>query len=534
MDRTSTWNLAALHTYTTNPTLNFWSFEGAFGGSGQDTFIIIGAQDISLLGGAGDDLFIFYDGASITGSVGGDGGTDLLDFSRYTTPWFVNLVTGVMTGAAGGNGGIEGLWTPGPVAAPSPITAPPPSPAPSLELAVTILPVRLIRVVSGEITNISCMGCAAVILRLPEGHQVNFGCGNGDQASLTAMLWKNLPGKLAVGDSLIAGMKVQVFVNGLPIDRTATSMIVSFLIPRWLRGNDFLILYWNENSNSGQGGWVAVPTMLTEDGRAIAYVKATGDYALVVRGERWPLACASGNTPIVLRLPDGNRVQIPCGTGEKASLAPAVLWNLPQALPDARSFIYGMTVDVYSGAANLAALPDQKSLGVSFVVPQAFKGSELVILHWDGSGWREMPTTITADGRAETENTGTGLYVLAQKVEQLACGNTVIERQVGNTQVNVTCPAGSTAAVNIELEETLPDQLRFEDTFVAGVTLSGPVTGSLTFDVPASPTGELYSLLRFDPALYDGAGGWVVVADGVSAALEMPGTYILVLHPPEE
>jgi len=216
------------------------------------------------------------------------------------------------------------------------------------------------------------------------------------------------------------------------------------------------------------------------------------------------------------------------------SLAPAVRWNLPQALPDARSFISAVSVDVYTGDTNLTALPDQKSLSVSFVVPQTFKGSELIILHWDGSGWSELPTTITADGRAETENTGTGLYVLAQKMEQLACGDTAIERQVGDAQVSVTCPAGSTAAVNVELEETLPDQLRFDDTFVAGLTLTGPVTGRLTFDVPASPTGEQVSLLRFDPALYDGAGGWVVVADGVSAALEIPGTYILVLHPPEK
>jgi Ca2+-binding RTX toxin-like protein len=564
MDRDSTWEIDGTNLYSTNPILGFASFENGTGGSGRDTFTVTGGNDISLLGGAGDDAFIFNNGASITGSVGGDGGTDLLDFSRYLTNVVINLVTGFTTNVLGGNGGFENVYggagddtitgnakdniisggggtntlnggpgndtalNPGPgdtlisferVWRPSPVVEEPVQPG---------LPVRIIKVESGKSVSIACVGCSAVVLRLPEGHQVDFGCGNGDQASLTAVLWKNLPGRLAAGESLIAGMNVQVLLNGLLIERTATSMIVSFLIPSWLSGNDFSILYWNRNSNNGQGGWTAVPTILTEYGYAVSHVKATGVYVMAAVGGRESLACASGNAPVTLNLPDGNRVQIPCGVGEKASLAPVVRWNLPQALPDARSFIYGVSVYVYAGGANLAALPDQKSLTVSLVVPPSITSGELVLLYWNGSGWSELPTTLTADRRAEANHTGTGLYVLAQKLDPISCSGATFERQVGDAKLNLTCPAGATATVVAEFEETLPDQLRFGDGFVGGVTLTGSVSGQLSFDAPASP-GVRYQLLRFDPALYNGAGGWVVVAEGDSATVGMPGTYILVI-----
>ena len=109
MDRDSTWEIDGTNRYLTNPTLDFNSIESLSGASGRDTFIVSGAQDVSLMGGAGDDTFIFNDGASITGAVGGSGGVDTLDFSRYSTGVNVNLVTGVTSHVEGGNGGLENI-----------------------------------------------------------------------------------------------------------------------------------------------------------------------------------------------------------------------------------------------------------------------------------------------------------------------------------------------------------------------------------------------------------------------------------------
>ncbi|MBI4788773.1 MAG: M10 family metallopeptidase C-terminal domain-containing protein, partial [Chloroflexi bacterium] len=109
MDRVSTWEIDGTNRYMTNPTLDFTSIESLSGGSGRDTFVVTGAQDVTLMGGAGDDTFIFDDGASITGAVAGSGGVDTLDFSRYTTGVYVNLLTGVTTNVLGGNAGLENI-----------------------------------------------------------------------------------------------------------------------------------------------------------------------------------------------------------------------------------------------------------------------------------------------------------------------------------------------------------------------------------------------------------------------------------------
>ena len=52
----------------------------------------------NLAGGAGDDVFSFSDGASLTGSINGGGGENWIDFRNYTTGVTVNLATGKSTG----------------------------------------------------------------------------------------------------------------------------------------------------------------------------------------------------------------------------------------------------------------------------------------------------------------------------------------------------------------------------------------------------------------------------------------------------
>ena len=78
-----------------------------------DTFIITGAQAFSLHGGAGNDSFLFNNGASLTGSLDGGSGTDTLDFSAYATARSVILTGADATGFSGTqpaiSGGITGI-----------------------------------------------------------------------------------------------------------------------------------------------------------------------------------------------------------------------------------------------------------------------------------------------------------------------------------------------------------------------------------------------------------------------------------------
>ncbi len=54
-----------------------------------------GFSDVEyLLGGDSDDQFIFSDQADVTGSVDGGDGTDIVDYSRYTTALSISFLQG--------------------------------------------------------------------------------------------------------------------------------------------------------------------------------------------------------------------------------------------------------------------------------------------------------------------------------------------------------------------------------------------------------------------------------------------------------
>ena len=52
----------------------------------------------NIIGGSGDDIFIFENGAVLNGTINGGTGINTLDYSLYTTAVAVNLATGTATG----------------------------------------------------------------------------------------------------------------------------------------------------------------------------------------------------------------------------------------------------------------------------------------------------------------------------------------------------------------------------------------------------------------------------------------------------
>jgi Ca2+-binding RTX toxin-like protein len=102
-------------------TSNFASIEGVIGTSGADTLIgpngnntfaitapnagtlsntgtLTFASMENLTGGAGKDIFRFSDGQLVSGTIDGQGETDLLDYSAYTSNITVDLTSGRATG----------------------------------------------------------------------------------------------------------------------------------------------------------------------------------------------------------------------------------------------------------------------------------------------------------------------------------------------------------------------------------------------------------------------------------------------------
>ena len=84
---------------------NTWNITGANAGNinGLLTFTAFA----NLTGGSGNDDFVFSNGKGVTGLIAGGGGTDQLDYSKYTTGVYVNLLTSLATGAGGVTGIVQ-------------------------------------------------------------------------------------------------------------------------------------------------------------------------------------------------------------------------------------------------------------------------------------------------------------------------------------------------------------------------------------------------------------------------------------------
>jgi hypothetical protein len=118
----STWTLGGSPTYDDgNATLSFSRFETLQGGSGADTFHLIGDSlgDLAATidGGAGDDLFLFEGKVVLTGSIDGQVGNDTLSYASYEIAVAVGLTGSQSTGYGGtepisfSGGGFRGIGT---------------------------------------------------------------------------------------------------------------------------------------------------------------------------------------------------------------------------------------------------------------------------------------------------------------------------------------------------------------------------------------------------------------------------------------
>jgi Ca2+-binding RTX toxin-like protein len=474
-------------------------FENAVGGRANDN--LIGDDLANILdGGPGDDILsgLGGDDTLITGTghnnilYGGDGyDTGVI---HYDAGFLVPLSD------------VENL-----ILLKRPRSLPPPPPT---GLVVSVL--------SGQRIDFSGLFVDYVQLRLPEGHGVLFGVLTCTLASLDALTTPVLlPGALEPGIAAVYGMQVNAWQAGQLIGRTGGAMLISFRIPDWMRGLELAILRWEPDS----GTWIELDTLVSPDGRwAKAASRRTGIYLLVVRGLQGSLECTG---QAVLALPDGARLSLPCGLADLASLAPLAAWQLPGHLPSGLGFASAARVWVLQEEMELS----EADLDISFPIPDPYPAEDLVILHWQAGTWTALPTTA-AGGRLEARGTRTGSYVLAVRstMTSLACQTDTATADAGSAHVTASCGSSGELKLTPELAETLPGPLYEEDHFLAGVTIDLPSGAPfhLDFDLPGG--APPVQILRYDPELYGGAGGWVRVADGNGAEADQPGTYILVTH----
>jgi Ca2+-binding RTX toxin-like protein len=552
-----------------------WNITGQNSGNYNALNRTIFFEQIETLSGqSGVDHYIFNPGADLSGSINGRGGTDILDLSRFTTGLRIDLLTGaidtsltpyywqgllvpvisggvtsvehVRTGSGddliygddrdnilepGGGTNIicgRGGYDTGIVAAGSQTTNPcqdienwtwlslPAEPGEEEgQPGWLVVPVR-----SGLCTSPACAGHLGIILILPEGHHVILGCDYGRQGRLVALTHlDDLPVGVPSGYAPVFGMDISIWSNDGQLRMVRSPMLVSFRIPDWMRNMDVVILYLDPVT----GKWIEKPTRISPDGLWASTVsQRTGIYLLTVRAVEQALDCAAGKE---ISFGDLLSVSVKCAPGLVARLAPLVAWFLPQELPDGYSYLSAMQVWTMQNDQPVAHPVDK----VTFVVPPDFQNDRLVILYWENGGWRELPTTVS-NGRAEAEGVLAGVYVLAVQPEavSLACALGSIPLQAGNATLTAACESGAALVAKLELPKTLPGQMYLDDLFVSAVTVrqmgSAPV--SLSFAVGGVPSD--YRILRYDPQMDEGAGGWQEVAVGFSALVDQPGTYVLV------
>ncbi|HAW28597.1 MAG TPA: hypothetical protein DCY03_10835, partial [Planctomycetaceae bacterium] len=109
IDATAAWSIDGTNEYTSTNTLSFSGFENLTGGTQVDTFTIMGSQSHNLAGNSGNDVFAFADGATLTGTIDGQAGSDQLDFSLYTSSIDIALsILGSFDGHQGSVASITG------------------------------------------------------------------------------------------------------------------------------------------------------------------------------------------------------------------------------------------------------------------------------------------------------------------------------------------------------------------------------------------------------------------------------------------
>jgi hypothetical protein len=97
-DLASNWNITAT---------NSGNLASATAGALGSAINFVHVQN--LIGGAGNDNFIFANGKGVTGSIDGGSGTNALSYAAYTTGVRVNLQLGTATAVAGGVSNIQNV-----------------------------------------------------------------------------------------------------------------------------------------------------------------------------------------------------------------------------------------------------------------------------------------------------------------------------------------------------------------------------------------------------------------------------------------
>src|SRR5690606_16277843 len=114
----------------------------------------------------------------------------------------------------------------------------------------------------GNSANLDCELYSGTVLILPNGDKVTFNCPIGDFATLERLENNVLPSAVPEEFEYASGIVATTIPTGNDVALNGL-VVVSFVIPEDIQGEDLTILYWDGIE------WLDLDTATFEDGRKI-------------------------------------------------------------------------------------------------------------------------------------------------------------------------------------------------------------------------------------------------------------------------
>jgi hypothetical protein len=121
-----------------------------------------------------------------------------------------------------------------------------------------------------------------------------------------------------------------------------------------------------------------------------------------------------GTTTATFLLPSGDFVVFPCPINDRAFVQTVLEKDLPEKLEEDLKFLSALNTNVVRD--NVVVEELEKSVVISFIIPEGVDPETLSILFWDGTDWIELAGQVSADGLYfEVSTQLAGTFVLVSK-----------------------------------------------------------------------------------------------------------------------
>jgi hypothetical protein len=134
--------------------------------------------------------------------------------------------------------------------------------------------------------TIDCKKYKGLILSLPDGSLAKVICPAKGQFSVEKIDQNKLPGELPIGPLYVDSMTISLMDGSEPVTvlKDGGGFLISFKVPKDLKGKRFAIMYWDGTAKDGAGAWVELPREQFAGQEFFLHPKTPADGMKILRG----------------------------------------------------------------------------------------------------------------------------------------------------------------------------------------------------------------------------------------------------------